>query len=232
MKSPRWILPFATLAVAALAAFSAAAAGGSATLQTFDPDGDGVDVSIESLDAQHLRLSSPQHPEAYLVMLGAKTYNVLQFGSMPIVLDAADMLSQMGGQMPAPPSPTDDIRKLVALEPTGQKETVAGIVGERQRLRYLDSNNQPREEELVTVRDPLLHDLSFGLYRLGSAMGAAAGVVTPEGSDRLARELDAKGLGLLRMGTRLRVMTVDRTPPSPARFDLPAEPMRAFPPLE
>jgi hypothetical protein len=220
------------LIVATVFSPAALAAGGSAALQTFDADGNGVDVAIESLDAQHLRLSSPQHPEAYLLMLGAKTYNVLQFGSLPIVMDAADMLSQMSDQMPTAPSPTDDIRKLIALEPTGQKETVAGIVGERQRLRFLDSQNQPRTEDVVTVRDPLLHDLSFGLYRLGTVMGAAAGVVTPEGSEQLARELDAKGLGLLRMGTRLRVMSVNRAPPSPARFELPAEPMRAFPPLE
>lgn len=225
------------LAATALAACSlafcplAAAAGGSAMMQTFDPDGDGVDVAIESLDAQHLRLSSPQHPEAYLVMLGDKTYNVLQFGSLPIVMDAADMLSQMGGQMPSAPSPTDDIRKLVSLEPTGQKETVAGIVGERQRLRYLDSKNQPREEELVTVRDPLLHDLSFGLYRLGTVMGAAAGITTPEGADRLARELSAKGLGLLRMGTRMRVVSVNRAAPAASRFELPAEPMQGGLPM-
>jgi hypothetical protein len=212
------------------------AASGTVALQTFDPNGNGVDVIIESMDEQHMRLSSPQHQEAYLVMLGAKTYNVFDFGSMPIVMDAQQMIAQMGGQlsgqMPSAPSPTDDIHKLVGLEPTGRKETVAGIVGDVQKLRFLDSKNQPREEELVTVRDPLLHDISVGLYRLGTVMGAAAGIRTPEGSDKLARELDAKGLGILRMGLRMHLVSVNRAMPSASRFELPAEPMQAFPPLE
>ncbi|MDB5967779.1 MAG: secreted protein [Hydrocarboniphaga sp.] len=218
-------------AVLAVASTTIFAAGGTVALQTFDADGNGVDVVIETLDSQHMRLSSPQHQEAYLVMLGAKTYNVLQFGSLPIVMDTADMLSQMGGQMPSAPSPSDDIHKLVALEATGKKETVAGVVGDVQLLRFLDSRNQPRVEELVTVRDPLLHDISFGLYRLGTVMGAAAGITTPEGSDKLARELDAKGLGILRMGNRMRLISVNRATPPANVFDLPAEPMRAFPPL-
>lgn len=218
-------------AIFTLAANAASAASGSVALQTFDSDGNGVDVIIESLDAQHMRLSSPQHQEAYLVLLDGRTYNVLQFGSMPIVMDAAEMLSQMGGRMPSAPSPSDDIHQLVGLEPTGRKETVAGVIGDVQRLRYLDSRNQAREEELVTARDALLHDMSVGLYKLGTVMGAAAGVRTPAGSDQLARELDAKGLGILRMGLRMRLMSVDRRPPPASRFELPAEPMRAFPPL-
>ena len=209
----------------------ALAAGGSATLQTFDPDGEAVTVSIETLDGQRLRLASPDHPEAYLLMLGSRTYNVMQFGGMPLVMDAADMLTQMGAPMPAAPAPTDDIRKLVSLDPTGESETVAGIVGQRQRLRYLDSQNQMREEEVVTARDPLLHELSMGMYRAGVVMSAAAGVTAPDGSDQLARQLDAKGLGLLRMGTRMRVIAVDRRAPPVARFELPAEPMQRFPPL-
>ena len=210
---------------------AAYAAGGTVALQTFDPDGNGVDVIIEALDPQHMRMSSPQHQEAYLVMLGAKTYNVLQFGSMPIVMDAQEMIAAMGGaQMPSAPSPSDDIHQLVGLEPTGKKETVAGIVGDVQRLRFLDSKQQPREEELVTVRDPLLHDMSVALYKLGTVMGAAAGVRTPAGADKLAKDLDAKGLGILRMGLRMRLMSVERKLPPASRFDLPAQPMTAFPP--
>jgi hypothetical protein len=209
---------------------AAFAAGGSVALQTFDANGNGVDVIIEALDPQHMRMSSPQHQEAYLVMLGAKTYNVLQFGSLPIVMDAQEMIAQMGGQMPTAPSPSDDIHQLVGLEATGKKETVAGIVGDVQRLRFLDSKGQPREEELVTVRDPLLHDMSVALYKLGTVMGAAAGVRTPSGADKLAKDLDAKGLGILRMGLRMRLMSVDRNMPPTSRFDLPAEPMTAFPP--
>jgi len=83
----------------------------------------------------------------------------------------------------------------------------------------------------VTAHDPLLHELSMGMYRAGVVMSAAAGVTAPDGSDQLARQLDAKGLGLLRMGTRMRVIAVDRRAPPVARFELPAEPMQGFPPL-
>lgn len=221
----------ACAAALACASQLAHAAGGSVALQTFDPNGNGVDVIIEAMDAQHMRMSSPQHQEAYLVMLGAKTYNVLQFGSLPIVMDAAEMAAQIGGQMPTAPSPSDDIHQLVGIEATGKKETVAGIVGDVQRLRFLDSKGQPREEELVTVRDPLLHDMSVALYKLGTVMGTAAGIRTPAGADKLAKDLDAKGLGILRMGVRMRLMSVDRRIPPASRFDLPAEPMTAFPPL-
>lgn len=219
-----------------LAAFtplaSALAAAGSATVQAFDADGDAIVVQIEGLDARHLRLSSPQHPEAYLVMLDGTPYNVIQFGSLPLVMDANEMFSQMGARMPSAPAPADDIRSLVSLTPTGEKETVAGVVGERYRLKYLDSAQQPHEEELVVSRDPLLHDLGLALYHLGNVVSRGAGITPPEGTDRLVRDLDAKGLGLLRMGTRMRVLSLNRTPPAAARFVLPAPPMQAFPPLD
>ena len=84
---------------------------------------------------------------------------------------------------------------------------------------------------MVAVRDPLLHDLSLALYQLGRRMSAIAGVATPEGADRFAQQLDAQGLGLLRMGTRLQVLRVDRTMPPATRFELPAQSTESFPPI-
>ena len=209
------------------------AAAGSAVVQAFDGEGNPITVQIEGLDAQHLRLSSPQHPEAYLVMLNGQPYNVIQFGSLPLVMDANEMFSKMGAErLPAAPAPADDIRTLVSLTATGQKETVAGVVGERYRLQYLDSAQQAQEEELVVARDPLLHDLSLALYHLGNIVSRGAGITPPAGTDRLVQELHRKGLGLLRMGSRMSVQSLDRRPPAAARFELPAEPMRAFPKLE
>lgn len=201
------------------------AAGGSAVLQTHDPDGNEIVVQLEFADPQHLRLSSQAYPQAYLLMLGENSYNVMQFGNFPLVIDTDDMIAQMGqGQMPPTPAPTDDIRELMALTPTGEKETVAGIAGERYKLRYVDGAKQQREEVVVASRDALLHDLSLSLYQLGTRMAKSAGIQPPAGSERLARELDGKGLGLLRFGDRLRVLKVDRTAPAAARFELPAPP--------
>ena len=212
---------FAAACVVALPAW----AGGTAVLQTNDQEGNEIVVQLEFADPQHLRLSSQAYPQAYLLMLGQNSYNVMQFGNFPLVIDTDDMMAQMGkGQMPPTPSPTDDIRELISLTATGEKETVAGIPGERYKLRYVDGARQQREETVVAARDVLLHDLSLSLYQLGTRMAKSAGIPTPAGSERLARELDGKGLGLLRFGDRLRVIKVDRTAPAAARFELPAPP--------
>ncbi len=220
------------LLAALLPAQRAFAAAGSATVQTFDADGNSVTVRIEGLDGNHLRLSSQQFPEAYLVWRNGRAYSVIQFGSLPLVMDTNEMAAQMGAdRMPAAPAPADDIRTLVSLTPTGCKETVAGIVGEIVLLKYVDGTQTPREEQIVVAKDQLLHDLSLALYELGKVLSGAAGIRPPDGSERLARELSLKGLGLLRMGTRLQLLALDRSAPPASRFELPAEPMQAFPPL-
>lgn len=221
----------AALAGLALCSASALAGSGTATVEADDGEQGRITVRIEFLDAQRLRMSSPQHPEAYLLMLDGTAYNVLQFGSTPLVMDAAEMIARAGsaGQLPASPAGTDDIRKLVSLTALGQPETVAGIAGERHRLRYVDGQGRERDEELVLTSDPLIRDLSRAMYRLGTSMAAAAAIAPPEGSARLMQELDAKGLGLLRLGTRMRVAALDRTALPPSRFELPASPLQGLP---
>jgi hypothetical protein len=222
----------ASLLLAASTVVAAPAmAGGTATIEASNGDDGLVTVRLEFLDAQSLRMSSPGHPEAYMVVNQGTPYNVIQFGSMPIVVDAAEMIASAGkaGDLPTSPAGTDDIRKFIALTATGQPETVAGIVGERYRLRYVDGDKRERDEEVVLSKDVLIRDLSRAMYGLGVKMSGAAGIAPPEGSQRLMQELDAKGLGLLRFGQRMRVSALDRTNPSPARFQLPAEPVSGLP---
>lgn len=209
-----------------------AAAGGRALVQTLDPEGAAVQVDLEFQDPQHLRLSSPDHPEGYLLLQGGRSYNVVTLGQFPLVLDTARLVAQMGGQaMPPTPAATDDIRELLALTALGEKEVVAGISGERYRLRYVDGARQTREEIAVLARDPLLRDMSLALYELGKRLAVSAGLAPPAGSERFARELASRELGLLRFGERLRVVRVDRQTPAAERFELPAPPADNLPTL-
>lgn len=204
-----------------------AAAGGTATVEALDGEGQ-VTVRLELLDAERLRLSSPQQSGAYLLMLGDALYNILDLGGSQLVLDALAAIAGAAGQIPVP-SGTDDIRRLIALQDLNQPETIAGIPGRLHRLRYVDGDNRERDEDVVLTSDALIRDLSRAMYRLGTRMGEAAGLAPPEGSARLMAELETRGLGLLRLGTRMRITAVDRAPPPAGRFELPASSIPALP---
>ncbi len=112
---------------------------------------------------------------------------------------------------------SEQSRSVGSLEATGERETVAGMVGEVDRLERTDHGGNTREDEVVLTEAPRAKAPTRALQRMSAASGRA---IDPVGEAMLA-----EGQGLLRFVDRFRVESIaDEVPPASV-FELPAEPM-------
>lgn len=205
---------------------SAVWAGGTATLLSVD--GDTLTTVIVEFDGpETLRMTSDTQQDGYLLVREGSAYMVSGLQGEERVIDLAQMMAMMRGMMPTPPAlGSDDIGEFVSLEPTGAKETVAGLEGEVFRLTYLDPDGARQNEELVLGQDPTLRELTMAVAALGATMSELASEDAETGLLKLTEELNARGAGVLRFGTTMTVTRLEKATPAASRFELPAEPMQ------
>lgn len=198
----------AAMALTAIPAF----AGGWARIAS-----EGEDMTME-YDGAKLRMSvSGQGEQAYMLIRDGRIYSV----AGELVIDASSMMRNFSGQTQR--APAEAMARFHALEPTGRKETVAGISGEVHVLDFTDHEGRRQQKEAVLSKDARVVELQRAFLHMTRTMAEAAGTDTSGAAD-FERALGKRGI--LRMGNDMRVAEISAETPAATRFELPAEPRR------
>ncbi|RVT53993.1 hypothetical protein [Rubrivivax albus] len=206
-------------------------------VQDTGPQGGRAEVTIEWRDLDHARIAIdaaglPAGTESYNLMRDGKLYTVTRHEGQVTVMELGAMLRLAGRMVPALKSPGDaaDVRDVIALEPTGRRERVAGVDGTVYTLRYADDGGAQRTQDMVLGDDPTLREMTAVMRRYGQLMQQALG--TPPAADGdedpspLRRAVARQHGGLLRLGAQMTVTVVEGGTPAAERFALPAEPVQ------
>ncbi|HUH75791.1 MAG TPA: hypothetical protein VLZ53_00350 [Devosia sp.] len=217
------------LAILLIGLTSPALAGGTAIISGAGsaPDDPNEQYAMEVtwLDDQTVRMD-PEGTPAYMLVRDGSAYSITDAGGQLMVLDMGSIMKlagSMGGGMPAgaaQQAPTvADAESVDSLEPTGRKETVAGISGEVYEVRWTSSDGEVHVDEAVLSDDPLLLEMSSAFQAFGAALAGE------QDAQPLNDAMEAEGLAALRFGDRYRVTAISDDTPPDSHFQLPAKPM-------
>lgn len=144
------------------------------------PDGE---FTVEYRDADHVRFGLPEG--AFMMITGGEGYAVSRTGDGWVAVSAEQIRAMTGGS-----GESADQYRLTA---TGQKETVAGIEGERYVVEVGDdwADDWRRDGEVVLSTDQRVNALGRAFARLAEVFGDV------EGQAAMA---DAQGIDLNRVG--------------------------------
>ena len=207
----------ACLAIVIFALQSAGVQSGAADVRTTD----GGQMKFEYDGDSQLRINMEQDGN-YMVLKGGEIYMVTNAEGQVMVLSLNQTMSMFGAQASAA-SPSTVEGKLLSLDSTGRKETVAGISGEVYDVRYIDQDGKERATELVLASDNRAIEFQRALFAMTSSMARAAGK-SLEGPEELQNRLTKMNMGTLRFGRDMWVTAISDRRVDPARFALPAEP--------
>ena len=208
------------LTLALAAAPLVATAAGSALIQ-----GDEKSITME-FNGPLARIQVEQQKNIHLIARDNNVFAVTDMGGRPLVVESSAVIGLLGAQGLAKlENDKDAIQKFVSLDSTGRSETVAGFPGAVYKLVYIDGNGQRRSEEAVLGSQPGIVELSQSLGHVATTLLLLAKSNT-HGATELVQELARRKLGLLRFGTKLRLVSLNSTAPAAARFVLPAAPMQ------
>ncbi|MBY6029027.1 hypothetical protein KUV41_06615 [Halomonas sp. DP8Y7-1] len=191
-------------------------ADGQATL--VDGSGDPDSAVTARWIGDQLRLDFPRHAaKGYLLLRDGKGYAVTNFGGQPVVLGIRDLQSiagQLGGQDMSQLG-SYQAQQVLALEPTGSTESVAGIEGDVYRLDWINRDGDRRQDSLVLSQRGEVRELLQVVDRYQRIMTGQP--------DPVAAQLEQRGLGILRFGDKFQVSQLTSTPPDAAALTLPAQ---------
>lgn len=213
-------LSSAALALAVLLP-AGADAGGLAVVQ-----GENQRQYTLEYDGAKLRLQSDAYRGLHLIAHNGTVYAVTSAAGRPLVVEGKavlGLLSRTGGNQQL--TGNEDIARLVSLEDTGKRETVAGLAGTIYRLTYVDRQGQTRTEEAVLGKQAGVAELTQAFGRIAADFQRSTGVDN-QGALSLLRELEQRRLGLLRFGRHYQLVSLDERTPAAARFALPAQAMQ------
>ncbi len=203
-------------------------AGGKVTIQS-EHEGEKMNMVIEYLDANTLRMNMPGQGEAsgYMLVKGRKVYTVTNINNSPMVMDMAAM-GKMASAFGAPDNSTNQNNgplgyKVLQIKATGKKETVAGFTG-KVYLLTTQENGNTKTEEVVLSTAPQVRDYAAAWSHATIAMEKAMGQKAEEDTN-LNNYMAKHKLGLLRYGKEFRVLSIENTTPPADRFNLPSPPM-------
>lgn len=162
--------------------------------------------------------------EIYLLMREGTLYSVTNQGGEPMVVDLNSLGRMFGGltEQVQQVDGNNNMEELVTLDDTGRTEDIAGITGDVYIATYTDASGQRMTDEVVIGSHPVLQEMTGVMMTLGSSLdqdGAAE-------DNEAMQELLGKGDGILRFGSNYRLLSIEETSPSMARFELPAEPQQ------
>lgn len=225
----RTLLSLALLSPVLLA--PAALAGGTVEFEAGSGD-DRQRMQFE-FDGDKLRMTPVRKkgstdPDAYSVFRDGKMYSVVDNDGEKMVLDMGSMMKMMGGAIANSAqfdTGLDDIAEYHGLNATGRSETHAGVTGEVYTVDYTTRAGKREKTEMVLAKNATLVEMGTSMTAFSEMMAKAMGQAADKpGAKALEAEFRSKNMGLLRIEDDMRVVRIDKTTPSAARFDLPATP--------
>ncbi len=175
---------------------------------TFEYEGDRLRINMDGQGS-------------YMLLRDNSIYVVTDQDGEVMVIDLKQTMSMFGNLAKSAVPDMADV-SVESLEPTGRKETVAGIDGEVYLLKFVDHEGKRQEADLVLSPDRRAVGFRDAMHRMAGSMGDL--VDQQESSDKLQNQLGARNLGVLRYGSDMRVAAITETRVDAARFVLPAEP--------
>jgi len=197
----------------ALAFAASTAMAGSAQI-----DSGGQITTMEYRDGGFLRMGVSN--ESYMLVRDEKLYMVNGTPGEEMVIDASAVLGAIGGMVPEiAPTATE----VVDIDKTGRRETVAGIEGEVWIFSYTDVDGYRQSEEMVVSRDRRVAEFRDAMQDFARSMMITMGQ-DPDSLDAMNDSLNDEGVGMLRVGDSMKVVSISSDTVSVSRFDLPAAP--------
>lgn len=185
--------------------------------EVVDPEGNTMTFEYEG---DQLRINMNAQ-DSYMLVRDNRIYVVTDQDGDIMVIDLKQTMSMFGNLAKSAVPDMADV-SVESLEPTGRKETVAGISGEVYVLKFVDYEGRPQEAELVLSPDRRAVGFRDAMHRMAASMSDL--VDQQVASDKLQSQLGARDLGVLRYGKDMRVAAITETEVDAARFVLPAEP--------
>ncbi len=215
---PRSLAPLLSILIPVSGVF----ADGSVRFSTGDPNLPTLTFSWQ--DADRSRLDTPNET-AHVIAVDGKAWGVARVAGHPVAMDLDQLAVLLGKQTALARLGPDAVvpSQITALEPTGQKETVAGVTGERYRVSWIDSEDQARIDEAVLTDDPLVVEMQAAL--LGGMTRAIARGTGINSHQAAQQELERRGLAVLRFGDDFRLESISGDPQSDERFAMPSKPI-------
>ncbi|HHJ13170.1 MAG TPA: hypothetical protein ENJ79_02170 [Gammaproteobacteria bacterium] len=196
-----------------------AQAGGSAVFEARDESmhGGAERMDVHWSGGDRLRVS---HEGGYTLYRDGHVYMVHASNGKPEVYDLQAMMQQMQGMQPGGGAVQGGFGEtLVKARKTGRTEVVAGLRGEVHEVTVRWEKGE-ETRELVLSRDPAVVELT----RAWIGMLTRISPDTDGSEESLESYLVRHKAGLLRFGDDMRLVSLDRTEPDPALFELPAPP--------
>ncbi|MFV8820107.1 hypothetical protein [Haliea sp. E17] len=173
-----------------------------------------------------LRVNMPEQ-QGYMLLRDAHMYMVTSNNGQVMVVDMNSAFKMFGG-MAASATPDMVTGEVLSIEPTGRKETVAGMNGEVYIIKYTDGDGTNQQAELVLSNDKRAVGFRDAIANMATTMGSAveqAGFNKEmENGRNVQKELEKLDKGVLRYGTDMQVRSITATTVADERFVLPAEP--------
>lgn len=197
----------------ALALAASTAMAGTAQIES-----GGQITTMEYRDGGLLRMGVSD--ESYMLVRDEKLYMVNGTPGQEMVIDASAVLGAIGSMVPEI-APTAS--EVVSIDKTGRRETVAGIPGEVWIFHYTDADGVEQSEEMVVSSDPRAAEFRDAMQDFGRSMMITMGQ-DPDAVGAMDDTLDTEGVGMLRVGDSMKVVSISRDTVSESRFELPAAP--------
>ena len=108
---------------------------------------------------------------------------------------------------------------VISMEKTGKKETVAGIEGDVYRLMW-SRNKKIQQDELVASNNKKAWEYTAVWIDAMNVINQSSPSISIKG-DELMAHISNKKLGILRLGNRFQLVSVQSKPVNPSRFVAP-----------
>lgn len=203
----------------ALLAVTSWAQAGSAVIRNGGQSGTS---ELEYRGTELLRMTTDKH--GYMLNRKGTLYFVSGKPGQETVMESSSMMSMFKGNVPSSgPSPVT----LKNLEKTGRRESVAGIKGDIWKMTFINEKGKTEETELVLSSKKSVVELRDAMHGLTIALLKSVGKDSDvKASEKMMDELRSRGLGILRFGDDMEIISLSSESIPKSRFDLPAEPMQ------
>lgn len=181
-------------------------------------------LSLEYLNKNTSRIDMDDNSDisSYLLFKDKLAQVVTAYQGNTLVMDLASV-SQMAqglGVMSVLGIDSENLSiSVIRLEPTGKKEKVAGVEGEVYKLTWT-RNNVKQQDELVLSKDSRAWEYTEAWVNAIDAISMSSPSINIQG-DELLKRVSNDRVGILRLGQRFRLVSVQTRPVSPARFVAP-----------
>ena len=162
---------------------------------------------------------------SYMLFRDGKALVVANVEGQTMVMDMASMSKMASGFGTSAGQQTQGFTSSIqSMKATGKSETVAGIKGELYKLKWTE-NGTIREDDLVVTRDTDVVGYTRAWMTVVRSI-EGAGVKQEVKGDHLVARLEKDKLGILRLGERFELVSIDSKRPDESHFVVPAATMQ------